>query len=269
MKLAAFPWLCVGREAGGGRLSVVEWLDLAAECRLDGIELPAIWCGPTDDRAYVRSFRDHLAGRGLAVGMYTLAVDNWIDPASLATARRLVDFAAELGTTRLRMLTQRWQPQIKEISPVRAIRVSVEALARVAEMAEPAGIHLAVENHHEHIGTETAHFVQIMNGLPQPNVGCNLDPKHPVRVGEDVMSFVRHPKVLGRIKCAHLDNFSDTVDGWNRTISLDEGDLDLVPVLAAIKSSGYDDWLSMEYGGTDPAKIKRSVDWVRRTWDQV
>lgn len=268
MKLCAFPWAAVSRDGGRGRINAHEWLDLAREIGLDGIELPSAWCGPQDDPAYIRRFQADLAARGLSVGMYTLALDNWSDPHTIEAAKPLVELAATLGATRLRMLTQRWQPQIKEMSPNRAIRVSIEGLSRVAEIAASADLQLAIENHHDHIGTRLEHFVQLMNGLPQANVGCNLDPKHPARVGEDLMTFVTHPKVIRRLKCTHLDNFADTVDGWDRSGSLDEGDLDLEPVIRTIKASGYDDWLSIEYGGSAPHTIRRSVQWVRKIWDR-
>jgi len=164
------------------------------------------------------------------------------------------------------MMPQRWQPQIREMSRSRAIRVTVEGLARVAEFARPYGISLAIENHHDHVGIELEDYVQILNGLNVDNVGVNFDPKHPTRIGRDVMAFLTHPKVLSRLKCTHLDNYSDTVDGWNRNISLDEGDLDVAQVIRTIQRSGYDGWMSIEFGGQDVTKVERSVAYVREIW---
>ncbi len=267
MKLCAFPWASVSREGGSGKVSINEWLDLAQRYGLDGLEVPSGWIGPSDSPEAVKAFKERLADHGLAVGMYNLGLQNWVDPSTVEQAKPLVEMAAELGAPLLRMMAQRWHPQIKEISRSQAIRASVEGLAKVAEIAAPYGISLAIENHHDHVGIELADFVQILNGLPMANVGVNFDPKHPSRVGEDTMTFLRHPKVLGRIKCTHLDNYSDTVDGWNRNISLDEGDLDIAAVIVAIRDSGYDGWLSIEFGGSDVTKVERSVSFVREVWE--
>lgn len=246
-----------------------EWIELAAKYGLDGLEVPATWAGPDDAADLVSDFRARLETNGLVVGMYNLALDSWAQPAVLEQAKRQVDFAAALGAPLLRMMPQRWQPQIREMSRSRAISVSVEGLTKVAEFARPYGISLAIENHHDHVGIELEDYVQILNGLNVDNAGVNFDPKHPTRIGRDVMEFLMHPKVLSRIRCTHLDNYSDTVDGWNRDISLDEGDLDIRAVIDTIKRSGYDGWLSIEFGGQDIRKVERSVAYVREVWSQA
>ena len=266
MKICAFPWACVSREGTRGTTKLEKWLDLAQTYGLDGLEVPTPWIGPKDSKEAVKAFKESLARCGLAVGMYNLDLDNWADPATAEQAKPLIEMAAELGAPLLRMMAQRWHPQIREMSRSYAIRVSVDGLGKVAELARPYGISLAIENHHNHVGIELEDFVQILIGLPCDNVGVNFDPKHPSRVDKDTMTFLRHPKVLGRIKCTHLDNFSDTIDGWNRNIALDEGDLDVAEVIRTIKATGYDGWLSIEFGGSDVTVVERSVRFVRRVW---
>ncbi len=269
MKLCAFPWACVNRSAAAGSVPVNDWIARAARYGLDGLEVPVSWIGPDDSPDSVRDFKARLADNGLSVGMYNLALDNWAASGTLDRAKRQVDFASELGTSLLRMLAQRWHPQIKEISRSRAIRVTVENLAQLADFARPYGISLAIENHHDHVGIEFQDFMHILNGIDVDNVGLNYDPKHPTRIGQDYVAFLRHPKMLSRLKCTHLDNYSDTVEGWNRDISLDEGDLDIPEVIRIIKGSGYDGWLSIEFGGHDIAKVERSAHMVRAVWDSA
>jgi sugar phosphate isomerase/epimerase len=67
----------------------------------------------------------------------------------------------------------------------------------------------------------------------------------------------------------HAKNFGESPDGWISDVALDEGVNDVRAMLGIIKSSGYDDWISIEFGGTTREKIRRSAEFLRGTWDTL
>jgi sugar phosphate isomerase/epimerase len=70
----------------------------------------------------------------------------------------------------------------------------------------------------------------------------------------------------GLVESGHAKNFKESPDGWISDVALDEGVNDVRAMLAKVKASGYDDWISLEFGGPTREKVRRSAKFVRTAW---
>ena len=72
---------------------------------------------------------------------------------------------------------------------------------------------------------------------------------------------------MSRLVHVHAKTFADTPDGWDIGVALDEGDLDVADFLHIIKGTGYDGWISIEFGATHWEKIIRSKQFIKKVWE--
>lgn len=157
----------------------------------------------------------------------------------LGEIRQYVDLAAKLGTPYIRILGDQ--------EPAPAGEVDDEYVAGVlkdlADMAEPANVTLLVETNG--VYADTKRLAKLIDSVDRPQVAALWDMHHPYRhMGESPAETVKN---LGaRIRYTHTKD-SVVEDGKVCYRMMGEGDLPVYEMLDALKDTGYDGYVSLEW----------------------
>lgn len=269
MRVSALPWSVVGK---GRRFSFEQWLDAAPDMGLDGIEFMDNWF---QGRAATEVARDAVAARGLCTSCVTVhapvcrpngeGIDEELD-----RIRYYMGIATQLGSSILRVIgtTGSWEPAP---DPTAARCVFLEAVEPLLPQAEDMGLRIAVENHHGGILTVSEDFCWLFARCAHPRLGVNFDFKNSLEGGQPPEEFIQCAAVRSRLFYCHLDNFTTTPAGRNRSIAVNRGDVDVEALLHSVEKTGYDGWLSIEYGGEEQtfSHVGASVEWLRQVWPSL
>src|SRR6187402_2922524 len=118
----------------------------------------------------------------------------------------------------------------------------VAAVRECADYAEQAGVKYSVEPHPFRYGANTEGLLRLLDAVDSPALGINFDPSHLFPVGE-IPHMVIY-RLAGRILHCHFsDNDSYTNAHWRPGM----GKIDWTAVLQALKDTGYDGVISLEF----------------------
>lgn len=260
---------------GSGQMDVFDVIDWVADNGGEHLEFAAIYPvddsplpTPASDPEFVAKVKAHAAERGvplsnLAIGANFLGTDEE-RRTEIDRVKTWVDLAAALGIERMRhdvvggtRFDGDDSPQFDEALPQ-----IVAAAKEIAQYAAPFGITTSLENH--------GYFVQaservrrIVRAVDEPNFATTLDVGNFVCVDEDPTAAV--PANLPIAMIVHFKDFyirpADTEQGqgWFRSRAgkhlrgaiVGNGDLDLTTVATAVRESGYDGYVSIEFEGQE------------------
>lgn len=228
------------KEIDSGRLTVIDWLRLAAdELGLRGVELEDKHIGePTSrrlDELREAADRHRLEIVNIAL-MNNFGIED--DDARTEAERATIAWMGASKRLRSRFLrtfagwpegdrTPRWQPMIT-------------SLRTVAAEAERRGVHLVMENHNHGGFVQTAADVEaILREVGSPTLGLLLDTGNYL----DGMDSVERTARLAWHVHAKFTNVLP--DGRDARVDHDR-------VLALLGAAGYAGWISIEYEGDEP-----------------
>lgn len=268
MKRSSLPYCLVDFEDED---SVSRWLDYAEDIGLDGVELMYSW--PVNWHVIHRTHK-LLSRRRLKVSMIT----THCDPAQFSSdLRRLeaqklvgyVDLATDFECSFVRVLAGRFDPTWRETSVSKALDAVVQTFELVLPYAKKNGVVLALENH-PGFGVHWEIVAELLQRISSPSFGWNFDMENAYRVdGQTAFDFLKNTAIVGRLVHVHAKNFGESPDGWDSNVALDEGVNDVRAMLAYVKATGYDDWISIEFAGQNREKLKRSAKYLRDVWEQL
>jgi fatty-acyl-CoA synthase len=157
----------------------------------------------------------------------------------LAEIRLYVDLAAKLGTPYIRILGDQDPAPAGEVDDNYVAGV----LKDLADMAAPANVTLLVETNG--VYADTKRLAKLIDSVDRPEVAALWDMHHPYRhMGESPAETVKN---LGaRIRYTHTKD-SVVEDGVVRYRMMGEGDLPVYEMLDALKDTGYDGYVSLEW----------------------
>ena len=118
----------------------------------------------------------------------------------------------------------------------------VEGLNEVAETAEEVGVDVLVEPEPDLMIETSDQFLDLMDRVDSPRVGCNFDAGHFFCVGEDPAELVE--KLDAYAGHYHLEDIP--ADRTHEHTQLGEGGLDIDGFLSAVVDSGYDGYVTVE-----------------------
>jgi inosose dehydratase len=120
-------------------------------------------------------------------------------------------------------------------------RVMAELLDRVADRARAAGL---VPSYHPHLGSlvETAEHLDAL--LAESSIELCADVAHLAAGGSDPAAIIH--RYAARLAYVHLKDADLTAGGF---LPLGAGDVDLIAVVAALRETDYDDWITVELDG--------------------
>lgn len=272
MKISSLPWGCVGRKEARP-ITILDWLDMAAG-RLDGVEIMDQWFMPGApmedvDRALMAGVQRRLGELPLEVSAFInhgphVWKDERRNRIEIDKVRFFMDWARELRTKVFRVTTALADPK-EGLTEAEGRERFCGMIDLLLPEAKARGMVIGLEEHVGLAGT-VAKIEPILARLPDPAFGFAFDMKNTLREGESPLVILEKPRVMDRVLYVHVDNFRPTPAGWERSVTVDAGEVDIRRLVLGLKAHGYDGWLSIEYGGTRVEQVFHSVEWLRALW---
>jgi sugar phosphate isomerase/epimerase len=254
-----------------GRMSLFEWLELAGELDLDGVELYPRFFASLDP-TYLRQVGQALTDQGLQMPMLCNSPDfTQPDAADRAreveATRRMIGVTAELGGQYCRVLSGQNRP---DLDPGQALGWVIDALRSLLRDAEAAGVVLVIENHYKdglwlypEFAQSHDRYFAILDAVDSPWLRVQYDPSNAIVAGEDQYALLE--RVLPRL--ATMQASDRYVEGGTtadlRRVSMDprhgyapflkhgvigRGLNDYDRIFAMLVRAGWDGWISIEDG---------------------
>ena len=213
-----------------------------AEAGYDGVEIAAIqgMCEHLDLsrwREQVTPYRTLVAESGLVwVAMEVGSPDPTRVQQALEAAQALGIPTVTIGPGGKSDDTEQW-------------RQMLDRLQRLAEMADAAGVNLAVKAHIGQSMYNTPTTIEVLSQVSSPHFGVDLDPSHLFRSGEDPADAAA--AVMGRIHHVHIRDCKRDAKGPGPVTEqiCGRGDIDLKKFCSTLVAGGYQGALTLEVIG--------------------
>jgi len=192
---------------------------------------------------------------------------NLVDPAraqaSLDAFREIFDFGAAMGC---RIVTAETKAKPAGLDDGEAWRSTVSTVRAVCHHAESVGAVLAIEPSGPCFIRDARMFLELARRVESPALAVNYDPANIAWAGEDAAEGAR--LLGGRIVHTHAKDiaFASPVAGASEAemesrerfhdVPAGEGVVDFASYLAALSSSGYDGFLTIEMHAGEEARLK-------------
>jgi sugar phosphate isomerase/epimerase len=268
--LAAFPKGFFTALVEGG-MSLFQWIELAGQLDLDGVELYPRFFASLDP-GYLRQVGQALTDNGLQMPMLCNSPDFTQLEASdrareVEATRRMIGLTAELGGRYCRVLSGQNRPGL---DAEEALGWVIGALTSLVRDAEASGVVLVIENHYKdglwlypEFAQSHARYLAILHAVDSPWLRVQYDPSNAIVAGEDQYDLLE--RVLPRV--ATVQASDRTVEGGTvedlRRLAADpqhgyapflkhgvigRGLNDYDRIFGTLAGSGWDGWVSIEDG---------------------
>ena len=155
--------------------------------------------------------------------------------------RRALDLCAELGAPHI--TTEPGGPfAAGQDGRQAAIDLFVESLKPLVEHAEKLGVMLLVEPEPFLLVERTDQFLEVAERIDSPALGLNFDVGHAYCVSEDIPRAIA--QLAPHTRHYHFEDIA--ASRVHHHLIPGEGAIDFASVVAAIKATGYDGWLTVE-----------------------
>jgi sugar phosphate isomerase/epimerase len=154
--------------------------------------------------------------------------------------RRAIDLCAELGAPHI--TTEPGGPLAPGQSRQSAMELFVEVLKPLAEHAARRGVLLLVEPEPGLLIETTDEYLEVAERVDSPALGLNFDVGHAFCMGEDLPAQVR--KLARHTRHYHFEDIAPSRVHHHLIPGL--GAIDFAGVVAAIESTGYGGWITVE-----------------------
>lgn len=291
----------IDREIREGRMTLEGAVDWAASQGAECLELvPFAYKFETEDGkiddAKIKAVKSCARDAGVEIANYSIPADFCAEEpeafeAEIRRVMRHVDIAAALGSPRMRHdVTGFRRPRNENSAKDFELLFPrmVEAAGRVADYAKERGVTTMLENH-GFFANGCDRCERIVLAVGRPNYKMLLDTGNIACVDEDPVAAAQ--RLASNAEMIHLKDFyirrrdpGDTTEfdcggHWFRSNAgrylrgsiLAQGDLDIWEILGAVKASGYDGCIAIEFEGFEEPKYasRVSMDNARRIWHEV
>jgi len=274
------------------KMTVFQWIELAGELDLDGIELYPRFLDSFES-AYLKKVRSEADARGLRIPMMCHSPDFTHADATLREreverTKDLFRVTAELGGSFCRVLSGQARPGLREDETLRWV---VDCLWCLVPHAEAAGVTMAIENHYKDGLWEYPEFAMgerlylaILDAVDTPALKAQYDPSNCVVAGEDPYALL--DRVLPRLGTMQASDRTlvggsaedlrrlarDPQHGYARIVRhgvIGEGLNDYDRIFGTLARAGYAGWVSIEDGEGETeeagmANLRASAAFLRR-----
>jgi len=227
-------------------LPLAEAIPAAARAGYDAVELACT--APHLDAVTARTAGESWAARvrdsGLSVSALSLFT-RFTEPAQVdeqvEEAAMFIDLAPAFGTQVVKLTPG---PPASEAASQSHWACLEGALERLERVAAEVGVRLAVETHMRQLTDTAAASGQLLGRMSSQRLGLTVDFSNLAFAGDDPAAAV---ETFGsRVYNTHFKNGTIAADGsWSFT-ALDQGWTAYPAVLAALRSTGYDGYLTVE-----------------------
>lgn len=154
--------------------------------------------------------------------------------------RRALDLCAELGAPHI--TTEPGGPLAPGQSRDEGVKLFIEVLKPLAEHAHSLGILLLVEPEPGLLIETTEEYLEIADKVDCPALGLNFDVGHAFCMSENLP--VQIAKMSDHTRHYHFEDIAAT--RVHHHLVPGQGAIDFAEVVAAIRQTGYDGWLTVE-----------------------
>lgn len=194
----------------------------------------------------------------------------------------LAKLAADLGCNLVRVFTGY---ESARQSPATLWNRCVEALRSCADVAQPHGVTLGIQNHHD-IGLHTDALLELLRDIDRPNVKLMFDAWSPALRGEDLYHAAKKSAPFTvATTCAdyvRLPRYAYVPDAVNyrplepdlvRAVPMGDGFIDYPAFFRGLREGGFNGWVNYEMcsplrGGGDEQNLdayaRQFLDYLRK-----
>ena len=122
---------------------------------------------------------------------------------------------------------------------------ALQALRELAPFAEKAGVAIGIENVWNQFLLSPLEMRDLIDAVGSPAVGAYFDAGNVLAFGHPQHWI---PILDSRIKKVHIKDYRVAVGGLAGFVDLLAGDVNFPAVMAALRSIGYNDWITAEMG---------------------
>ncbi|MDE3178671.1 MAG: sugar phosphate isomerase/epimerase [Acidobacteriota bacterium] len=284
MKLAAFPKCFMDQLVVDHTMSVFDWIAMAAELPVDGLEMYSGFL-ENFDPAYLARVREAIEARGLDMPMFCCSPD-FTSPderdqrREIEIEKKMIGVTAALGGRFCRVLSGQRRP---EVSRAQGVKWVSECLRELVDFAADKNVVLALENHykdnywrHPEFAQKSDVFIEILSAVPSPWLGAQFDPSNTILAGEDPIDLLQ--KIKGRVVTMHASDrrlkpghsieelrLAEDSMGYAAILShgvIGSGLNDFPKIFSILKSAGFDGWVSIEDGVNGLDEIRQSAEFL-------
>ena len=284
-KIAAFPKGFI-KQLVSGEMSIYEWIDLAAELKIDGLEFYNDFADVKNPANWPK-IRKAVEATGMVIPMMCASPDFTI-PEAEGRAREVakeiasIRMSAELGAKYCRVLSGQRR---KTITREEGLGYVVESIEACLPEAEKLGITLILENHYkDDFWTEPEFaqmmdvFVELVGRIDSPWFGVNFDPSNAIAAGEEPLELLE--KVKHRVVTMHasdrylangtIEDLRAQEGGTAGYVSffkhgvIGKGLNDYDAIFTILKGVGFDGWISIEDGVDGMEQMHESAEFLKR-----
>lgn len=284
-KIAAFPKGFI-KQLVSGQMSIYEWIDLATELEIDGLEFYNDFADVQDPSNWPK-VRRAVEERGMVIPMMCASPDFTI-PDREGRNREIekeiasIRMSAELGAQFCRVLSGQRR---KTITREQGLGYVVESIEACLPEAERLGITLILENHYkDDFWTEPEFaqmmdvFVELVNRIQSPWFGVNFDPSNAIAAGEEPLELLE--QVKHRVVTMHASDrylAHGTIEDLRREEGgtagyvsffkhgvIGKGLNDYDAIFSTLKGVGFDGWISIEDGVDGMEQMHESAEFLKR-----
>ena len=288
MKISAFPKCYLDDIAGGGAMTVFDWIEMAKSLDADGLEMYEGFFSSLDD-AYIRQVGDVIAAAGFEMPMLCCS-PNFTHPdpderkKAIEREVRMIEITKLLGGDKAvcRVLSGQRYPQV---SRGQGLAWVVECIEQLIPTAREHKIILGLENHYKdgfwqypEFAQKMDVFLEVLNAIPEREYfGVQYDPSNAIVAGDDPIALLR--AVADRVVSMHasdryladgftLDDLRQVEDSLGYSEALQHGVTgqglnDYDAIFQILRDVGYDGWVSIEDGMNGMAEMQASIDFLK------
>lgn len=267
-------------------MRVSEWIDLACQLDLDGLEWYAGFIEMGNEKNWVR-FRREVEDRGKVIPMMCCSPDFTHPDAEfrrnqILKQKRWIDMTHALGGSYCRVLSGQRRP---ELTVQEGITLAAECIRECLPYAREYEITLVLENHYKddfwtypEFAQSMEVFGQLVETIHDPYFGVNYDPSNAYLAGDDPLELLR--RISRRVVTMHASD-RYLVEGTLADLRREENDSagyakrlrhgeigrglnDYDAIFSELKRVGFAGWISIEDGVEGMDQLERSVTFVRQ-----
>ena len=285
MKLGVSTY-SLSRAIRAGEMTPMDAIGAIAEMGGEHAEIVPIGFNLHENPELIEAIRGKAAEVGIELSGYAVGA-NFADLDDEAFEREIervkgeVDIARALGVKRMRHDVASSADRSMRNFLAQLSRLA-EACRRIADYAAPFGIVTSVENHGYFV--QSSDRVQaVVDAVGRDNFRTTVDTGNFLCVDEDPVAAVR--RNLPFASMVHLKDFYvrpasfgpcegwfPTAGGcWLRGAIVGHGDIDVREVLRAIRQSGYDGFVSIEFEGMEDCRtgVRLGLEYARKVWSEL
>lgn len=289
-KLAVFPKAFMQALCKDGSMSVSEWIELAVQLNIDGLEWYAGFLEMQDESNW-KKFRDQVESNSKSIPMMCCSPDFTHPDKSfreheIKKQKRWIDMTFALGGSYCRVLSGQRRPAL---SIEEGVKFATDCIYECLPYAQEKNITLILENHYKDDFWEYPEFAQkmdvfcqLVDAIHHPNFGVNYDPSNTYLAGEDPIELLK--QVSDRVITMHASD-RYLLEGTIEDLKKEEGGAlgyvkrlkhgetgkglnDYDAIFTELKRVHFNGWISIEDGVDGMDQLERSVAFLRKKMQQ-